>query len=75
MRSHSSTLDLHGTIHSKVEHKLNQFFFWEKPGYKQYTIITGNSSQMKQIVQEWLVRHEYNFYIPAHNLGEIQVSE
>jgi len=70
-----STLDLHGIKHSEVESKLTRYFFWEKPGHKQYTIITGNSSQMKQIVQEWLVRHEYSFYIPAHNLGEIQVSE
>ena len=75
MRFPSSTLDLHGIRYAEVEHKLTQFFFWESPGYKNYTIITGNSSQMQAIVKEWLVKHEYSYYIPAHNLGEIQVSE
>jgi len=70
-----STLDLHGVKHSEVEEKLSRYFFWEKPGYKQYKIITGNSNKMKDIVISWLVNHEYNFYIPRHNLGEIQVSE
>jgi len=70
-----STLDLHGVKHSEVEEKLSRYFFWEKPGYKQYKIITGNSNKMKDIVISWLVNHEYNFYIPSHNLGEIQVSE
>lgn len=71
----SSSLDLHGTKHKDVEDKLTKFFFWEKPGYNQYTVITGNSYQMKEIVTEWLEKHEYSYYIPSHNLGEIQVSE
>ena len=68
-------LDLHGVRHADVVNKLNRYFFWEKPGWKQYTIITGNSNEMKQIVTEWLQQHEYKYYIPSHNLGEIQVSE
>ena len=68
-------LDLHGVRHADVVDKLNRYFFWEKPGWKQYTIITGNSNEMKQIVTEWLQQHEYKYYIPSHNLGEIQVSE
>ena len=68
-------LDLHGVRHADVVNKLNRYFFWEKPGWKQYTIITGNSNEMKQIVIEWLQQHEYKYYIPSHNLGEIQVSE
>jgi hypothetical protein len=71
----SNTLDLHGTKHANVEDKLSRFFFWEQPGYKQYKIITGNSKRMQDLVIEWLVKHEYSFYIPSHNLGEIQVSE
>lgn len=70
-----STLDLHGYTHSQVEDKLSQFLFWEKPGCKQYTIITGNSKKMQQIVTHYLEKHEYSYYIPAHNLGEIQVFE
>lgn len=68
-------LDLHGVRHADVVNKLNRYFFWEKPGWKQYTIITGNSNEMKQIVTEWLQQHEYKYYISSHNLGEIQVSE
>ena len=71
----SSSLDLHGVKHKDVEDRLLQFFFWEKPGYNQYRVITGNSHQMKKIVTEWLDKYEYSYYIPTHNLGEIQVSE
>lgn len=71
----NSTLDLHGLSHSEVEDRLIRFFFWEKPGFHQYTVITGNSHQMKKLVTKWLEKHEYRYYIPAHNLGEIQVSE
>lgn len=70
-----STLDLHGVRHSQVEDKLTRYFFWEKPGHKQYTIITGDSRKMREIVFEWLDKHEYNYYVPSHNLGEIQISE
>lgn len=68
-------LDLHGVRHADVINRLNRYFFWEKPGWKQYTIITGNSNEMKKIVIKWLQDHEYKYYIPSHNLGEIQVSE
>ena len=46
----SSSLDLHGTKHKDVENRLTRFFFWEKPGYNQYTVITGNSKKMQEIV-------------------------
>jgi len=70
-----STIDLHGVRHVQVEDTLTQFFFWEKPGCKNYTIITGNSSVMQKIVLNWLDHHEYSYYIPSHNLGEIKISE
>ena len=68
-----STLDLHGLKHSEVENKLTRYLFWEKPGHKQYTIITGNSKKMQEIVLEFLEKYEYKYYIPSHNLGEIKV--
>ncbi len=52
-----STLDLHGVKHAEVEEKLTSYFFWEQPGHKQYTIITGNSTKMKGIVFEWLNKY------------------
>lgn len=70
-----STLDLHGVRHSEVEEKLSRYLFWEKPGHKQYTIITGNSKKMQEIVFKWLEKHEYNYFVPSYNLGEIQISE
>lgn len=68
-----STLDLHGLKHSEVKDKLTRYLFWEKPGHKQYTIITGNSKKMQEIVLEFLEKYEYKYYIPSHNLGEIKV--
>ena len=71
----SSSLDLHGVTHKKVEETLERFFFWDKPGYKNYTIITGDSYEMRRIVTKWLDKHEYYHYIPPHNNGEIRISE
>jgi hypothetical protein len=70
-----STLDLHGTKHTEVEDKLTRYFFWDQPGHNQYTIITGNSKKMQEIVFEWLNKYEYKYYIPSHNLGEIKIVE
>ena len=70
-----STLDLHGTKHTEVEDKLTRYFFWDQPGHNQYTIITGNSKKMQEIVFEWIDKYEYKYYIPSHNLGEIKIIE
>jgi len=70
-----STLDLHGTKHAEVEDKLTRYFFWEKPGHRQYTIITGNSKVMQNLVFKFLDKYEYSYYIPSHNLGEIRIVE
>lgn len=70
-----STLDLHGTKHAEVEDKLTRYFFWEKPGYRQYTIITGNSKVMQKLVLKFLDKYEYSYYIPSRNLGEIRIVE
>ena len=60
-----STLDLHGIKHAEVEYTLDRYFFWDKPGHKQYTIITGNSKRMQELVMEWLDKYEYKYYIPT----------
>ena len=70
-----STLDLHGIKHTEVEDKLTRYFFWEKPGHNQYTIITGNSKKMQELVFKWLDKYEYKYYIPSYNLGEIKIVE
>jgi len=70
-----STLDLHGTKHAEVEDKLTRYFFWDQPGHKHYTVITGDSPKMRTLVTEWLKKYEYKYWIPSHNPGEIQISE
>ena len=66
-------LDLHGLKHSQVEDKLIEFLFVKRTN--PCVIITGNSQRMRDIVLEFLDFHNYNYYIPSHNLGEIQVWE
>ena len=36
-------------------------------------IITGLSDRMRNLTQEVLKKHKYDFYTPAHNPGEIIV--
>ena len=67
----NNILDLHGVRHADVEDRLIGFFFLN--GHTQCTIITGNSTRMKYIVTEFLNKHDYKYFIPSHNLGEIQV--
>ena len=69
----NKTLDLHGIKHSQVEDQLIEFLFVK--GANPCVIITGNSQRMRDIVLEFLDYHNYNYYIPSHNLGEIQVWE
>jgi len=73
MSTRIKTLDLHGVKHAEVENKLVKFLFIERAN--PCVIITGNSQRMKDIVLEFLDFHNYNYYIPSHNLGEIQVWE
>jgi len=70
-----STLDLHGIKHADVEDTLTKHFFWNQPGHKHYTVITGDSPKMRTLVTEWLKKYEYKYWIPSHNPGEIQISE
>ena len=73
MSTRIKTLDLHGVKHAEVENKLVEFLFIGRAN--PCVIITGNSQRMKDIVLEFLDFHNYNYYIPSHNLGEIQVWE
>ena len=71
--SKHNILDLHGVKHYDVESELIEFLFLYKAN--PCVIITGNSQRMRDIVLEFLDYHNYNYYIPSHNLGEIQVWE
>lgn len=67
------TLDLHGVKHEDVEHKLNEFFFWDYTEFENTKIITGKSDKMRETVVKWLDVLDYKYYIPNNNAGEIQV--
>ena len=67
------TLDLHNTRHSDVEEVVSRFLNWAIPPCK---IITGNSHEMKSIVE--LVVKRYNYFCyneSAYNHGCLIVVE
>lgn len=67
------TLDLHGTRHEDADEKVRRFLnFVHLPCY----IITGNSSEMKQIVKS--IVKEYNWYChekDSYNHGTLVIKE
>ena len=65
-------LDLHGLKHSEVEDEVIDFIVSTEPPFR---IITGKSEEMRRMVKKLLDHYEFNFYIPAHNAGEIIVTE
>lgn len=66
-----SSLDLHGVKHIDVEDTvLDWIHFQQLPA----TIITGNSSKMKNIVKKVLSEHNYSYIIGDNfNQGYIKV--
>lgn len=71
-KTKTKELDLHGVSHSRVGDALYDFFFWQNNDEGE--IITGNSTQMKNIVTQWLDYNGFNYYIPSSNLGRIIVT-
>jgi DNA-nicking Smr family endonuclease len=65
-------LDLHGLKHNEVEDEVEDFIISSTPPFR---IITGKSEEMRRMVKKLLDHYEFNFYIPAHNAGEIIVIE
>ena len=72
-------LDLHGERHSNVDRLVENFVLLNECPLK---IITGNSSRMKELVQDVLKRHgfkssyELNSHIPRfYNYGCLIVTE
>jgi len=64
-------LDLHGLKHIEVEDEVENFILVNEPPFK---IITGKSDEMRRMVKKLLDYYEYDYYIPAHNAGEIIVN-
>jgi hypothetical protein len=65
-------LDLHGIKHVDVENIVEDFVLLNQ--YKiPFSIITGNSSTMKEKSINILNRHGFKWVIRSYNLGEIVV--
>lgn len=66
-------LDLHGLYHHEVHGEVENFvllYSRELP----IRIITGNSTFMRNLTEDILKKHNFEYNIPAHNSGEIVVT-
>jgi len=66
-------IDLHGVRHGDVEEVLERSLL----GYHDtegWEIITGNSPYMVEIVEDFLVRHWFQWSREPHNYGKIILS-
>ena len=67
------TLDLHGIRHRDAERLVENFVLLNQLPVR---IITGNSIEMKSIVQIVLLRYEMKSDVESHwNLGSLIISE
>lgn len=65
-------LDLHGIKHKEVSIKVENFIL-NYQDHLPLKIITGNSIRMKVLCFEVLERHDFGYYVPSTNLGEINI--
>lgn len=66
-------LDLHGLYHHQVQDEVENFVLVNAK-VLPLRIIVGNSEFMKNLAQQILDKHKFEYYIPAHNHGEIIVT-
>ncbi len=66
-------LDLHGNYHHEVEELVEEFVLLNAKELP-VRIIVGNSTIMRTLSLEVLMKHNFEFYIPSHNAGEIIVT-
>lgn len=73
MKKKLPILDLHGVKHKDVVDRLYDFYFWDGNG--DSIIITGNSPEMRDIVEKWLNDNEYVYREEFGNNGRLIVFE
>jgi len=64
-------LDLHSVSHYDVRDVVENFILMNYPPFK---IITGLSDRMRNLTQNTLDKHKFKHHTPAHNAGEIIVT-
>lgn len=66
-------LDLHGLYHHQVQDEVENFVLVNAK-VLPLRIIVGNSEFMKNLTQQVLDKHKFEYHIPAHNHGEIVIT-
>ena len=68
-------LDLQGFTHDEAVFAAEDFVLTQSQNPMfQCRVIVGNSSEMTKRVTEMLEKHEFRYYIPSWNVGEIIIS-
>jgi DNA-nicking Smr family endonuclease len=68
-------LDLHGLPHSEAVDRAEDFVLMEShTELFECRLITGNSMKMQVKIMEMLEEHNFRWFIPTWNAGEIIVS-
>jgi DNA-nicking Smr family endonuclease len=65
-------LDLHGLYHHQVRDEVENFVLLNAKELP-VRIIIGGSTRMKNLTENILHKHKFDYYIPAHNPGEVIV--
>lgn len=63
-------LDLHGLMHHEVRDKVENFVLLNS-NELPIRIIIGNSNRMRNLTENILNKHNFDYYSPPHNSGEI----
>lgn len=67
-------LDLHGMTHSEAVLEAENFVLLESNDELfECRLITGNSMRMQEKIIQMLKKHNFKYYIPSWNTGEIIV--
>jgi hypothetical protein len=66
-------LDLHGLKHFQVRDEVENFVLLNAKELP-LRIIIGSSIRMKNLTENILYKHNFEWEIPAHNAGEIIVT-
>lgn len=66
-------LDLHGLYHHQVRDEVENFILLNAKELP-IRIIVGNSFRMRNLTENILNKHNFEFHTPPHNYGEIIVT-
>ena len=68
-------LDLHGFTHDEAVLETENWVLLQSDNPMfECRVIVGNSSQMTKRITNMLDRHDFRYYIPSWNVGEIIIS-